>query len=470
MKPIIDISYYQKPADINYDVVSQNVSGVILRAAYGTGASAWGQGQDPCFNRHYEEFHSRGVPVGAYHYIVQYKTAQEQVDVMRQACAGKELKLGLWCDVEVEAGAELLTRSMVQAYMEKAESALGKFGIYTSASMWKRIMGGAYFTDRKLWVAHYGANSPTLPEGWTSWWLWQTDGTGTGRIEGYNKGIDLNRFFGTQEQWDAWIRQEPFAISLPPYCQRDERWKDEKLGTSSVTIGSYGCLITAMASVCSYFGKSTNPSVLNQDLIRVGGYVQDNLLSFSAIETIYPDVVVNWAYFMLTQSDVSLTDIDALLASGTPVIVQVDYRPLTPEIDQHWVTLIGKDSGGYLLVDPIDGATVNFSRYGVPESNIYRAVVYQGELQPPEEEEVLYKVRVVTGALNIRSGPSISYGKVGILYEGDEVDVLEERDGWLKLGVLRWICGNALYVEKVGMTDKEKLDTLWAWYEESHHG
>ncbi len=63
MKPIIDISYYQSPVAINYDLIASQVSGVILRAAYGK----W---KDTAFDRHYAEFTARGVPVGAYHYII----------------------------------------------------------------------------------------------------------------------------------------------------------------------------------------------------------------------------------------------------------------------------------------------------------------------------------------------------------------------------------------------------------------
>jgi hypothetical protein len=56
-----------------------------------------------------------------------------------------------------------------------------------------------------------------------------------------------------------------------------------------------------------------------------------------------------------------------------------------------------------------------------------------------------------------------------MLLYGALADVLEEQDSWLRIGVMRWISGNSLYVERVaGLTDKEKLDALWAWYEESH--
>ena len=36
MKPIIDISFWQDPDKINYDLLASQIDGVIIRAAYGT--------------------------------------------------------------------------------------------------------------------------------------------------------------------------------------------------------------------------------------------------------------------------------------------------------------------------------------------------------------------------------------------------------------------------------------------------
>jgi hypothetical protein len=41
MKPIIDMSYYQEPAEINYGVLVGQISGAIIRATY----SNWKDGQ-----------------------------------------------------------------------------------------------------------------------------------------------------------------------------------------------------------------------------------------------------------------------------------------------------------------------------------------------------------------------------------------------------------------------------------------
>lgn len=220
MKPIIDISNWQQPNAINYDLLAENISGAILRAAYGS----W---KDLSFDRHYEELSRRGVPLGAYQFIVQYRSAEEQANVLVSAIAGKHLEMGLWGDVEIENGAEKLTRAQVLSYYQKAESKLGKqLGIYTSYWMWQQIMGGVYLADHKLWVAHWTeGNKPLLPQGWTSWWLWQY--TSSGRLPGYGGRLDVSRFYGTYEQFNSWIHPEP-PVELPLEEKVQRLWQAHK--------------------------------------------------------------------------------------------------------------------------------------------------------------------------------------------------------------------------------------------------
>ena len=153
MKPIIDISFYQDPALINYDLLASQVSGVILRACY----SIY---KDTKFDRHYQEFTSRGVPVGAYHYIIGSASIQAQADAFNVAVGLKDMRLGCWIDVEDTRPGTRLYRQNVLEYAERQPD----MGIYTSKGAWATIMGGAYLTDRKLWVAHYTTNPyPLLP-------------------------------------------------------------------------------------------------------------------------------------------------------------------------------------------------------------------------------------------------------------------------------------------------------------------
>ena len=85
MKPIIDISFYQRPDAINYDLLAEQVGGVILRACYATY-------KDTAFERHYQEFTQRGVPVGAYHYIIGSQPIQAQADAFNLAVGLKDMR------------------------------------------------------------------------------------------------------------------------------------------------------------------------------------------------------------------------------------------------------------------------------------------------------------------------------------------------------------------------------------------
>jgi GH25 family lysozyme M1 (1,4-beta-N-acetylmuramidase) len=121
-KPIIDISYHQPPGAINYDQLAGAVDGVILRAAYGTGVPGKWQGTEPAFDRHYAEFTKRGIHLGVYHYIVEYEPIEKQVMLFLDAVRGKNLKLGYWCDVELEDGADRLTAKSVIGWMDGVEA------------------------------------------------------------------------------------------------------------------------------------------------------------------------------------------------------------------------------------------------------------------------------------------------------------------------------------------------------------
>jgi len=196
MKPIIDISFYQDPALINYDLLASQVSGVILRACY----SIY---KDTKFDRHYQEFTRRGVPVGAYHYIIGSASIQAQADAFNVAVGLKDMRLGCWIDVEDTRANTKLYRKNVLDYAALQPD----MGIYTSKGAWAAIMGGIYLNDRKLWVAHYTTNPyPLLPTGWDSWWLWQF--TSSGRLPGYAGNLDTNRFFGDDADFAAWIGGE----------------------------------------------------------------------------------------------------------------------------------------------------------------------------------------------------------------------------------------------------------------------
>lgn len=226
MKPILDISSWQNPKNINYDTLAAAISGVIIRATYGTRKDAY-------FEQHYAEFVKRGVPVGVYGFITEYMDVELQVAAFVQACAGKTFQLGYWGDVEAEAGAELLTLPTIRKWLTLADAKLGiRCGIYTSWWMWQQCANNSLdFGSRPLWVAHYGVNSPRLPSGWTNWVLHQFSSTTF--HPGYNYVLDTNRFNGDDAKYQAFIASNLGGVIPEPEPEPEPLW----IGTVTPEIG-----------------------------------------------------------------------------------------------------------------------------------------------------------------------------------------------------------------------------------------
>jgi GH25 family lysozyme M1 (1,4-beta-N-acetylmuramidase) len=215
---IIDISAWQDPAKINYEKIAEQVNGVILRGAYGI----W---KDTRFAQHYATFKRLGVPLGIYHYLVEYKSALEQAGIFYNIISGEgvidDFKLGVWCDVELELGAIPLTRKTVDTYINSLQGrGLSDIGMYSSRYYWDSIMKTDYYKNQKLWIANYSATSPALPAtgGWTKWWLWQY--TKYGVLDGYAGGLDTNHFWGTPADYNAWVGKvvvDPAEPRVPLY-------------------------------------------------------------------------------------------------------------------------------------------------------------------------------------------------------------------------------------------------------------
>ena len=214
MKPIVDISYWQSPDLIDYNKFAASISGAILRGVYGI----W---KDKHFDRHYQELYSRGVPIGTYHYIIGNYSGKSQAEIMKGAIVGKDLKLGIWNDVEDRNATTGLSASIVIDYQNNIENMTEKkAGIYTGVYAWSEIMGNlAYmFADRALWIAHYGVIAPSLPRygGWNKWLLWQM--SSSGRIDGYSNNIDIDLFNGSEEEYRKYFNLDEIipAPELPP--------------------------------------------------------------------------------------------------------------------------------------------------------------------------------------------------------------------------------------------------------------
>jgi hypothetical protein len=75
------------------------------------------------------------------------------------------------------------------------------------------------------------------------------------------------------------------AISrtYPMFKQCDPRWAKEQLGTSNNTICTAGCLISSASMALAGTGHKFNPSTLNKWLKSNEGYINGDLLVWTAI-------------------------------------------------------------------------------------------------------------------------------------------------------------------------------------------
>jgi hypothetical protein len=131
--------------------------------------------------------------------------------------------------------------------------------------------------------------------------------------------------------------------------QNDEKWKNTKLGNSSETIGGWGCLLTSVTMVLNGIGYNETPETVNEKMKKAGGF-QGAFFIPSVVPLIWP----NCAYRDMQPCESSpapIAQIDAAVAAGKPVILQVDWNKQTG-IQTHYVLIKEKKGNDYVLYDP----------------------------------------------------------------------------------------------------------------------
>lgn len=97
----------------------------------------------------------------------------------------------------------------------------------------------------------------------------------------------------------------------------------------------------------------------------------------------------------------------------------------------------------------------------VPGGFTYNAVDPLPLLITHEEGDLLFRIRVKVGALNVRSGPATTFNVLHSIKQGETHNVYEEKDGWVRIGVGRWCSGHETYVEKLDQTEDPSTPILF---------
>jgi uncharacterized protein YgiM (DUF1202 family) len=207
--------------------------------------------------------------------------------------------------------------------------------------------------------------------------------------------------------------------------QNDETWKKTPLGNSSETIGSWGCLLTSVTMMLNGIGYNETPVTANDKFKSAGGF-NGALFMPSFLPYVWP----NCAYHDMQSCEdypAPLAQIDAAVAAGKPVILQVDWNK-QQGIQTHFVLVKGKMGNDYLLYDPYkyggDGPdkdvllTTRYKFNGAKlESEISAVLWFDSYSTTPPEPPKIAKVPVPAEKyviyageddLSLRADPSVS--------------------------------------------------------------
>lgn len=157
------------------------------------------------------------------------------------------------------------------------------------------------------------------------------------------------------------------------FRQDDERWREDKLGTSKYTMRFSGCLVSCIASALSMeSGEEVTPGTLNRIFSDENVYDGAGNLQWEPLAGL-------GEYEVTVYESVSSDQIDACLEAGHFPIVRVGMYALG---NIHYVLIVGAEDGEYLCMDPLQDEVRKLSAYG---NRVY--VMRCVSLAEPAEEQ-----------------------------------------------------------------------------------
>jgi len=240
--------------------------------------------------------------------------------------------------------------------------------------------------------------------------------------------------------------------------QNDDKWKGTKLGNSTETIGGWGCLLTSVTMMLNGIGYSETPESVNDKMKNAGGFQ-----GAFFIPSVLPFVWPNCAYRDMQPCEsgpAPISQIDAAVAQGKPVILQVDWNKQAG-IQTHFVLVKEKKGDDYVLYDPYkyggDGPdkevllTTRYKYNGATLPQEISAVLWFDSYSsaPPEPPKVTkvpvpadkYVIYAAEDDLALRADPSVGGYLFKRMVNGTELICLEPKaTAKAKLGVNgQWI-------------------------------
>jgi len=184
----IDVSHYQGSVDWQ----QVQVAGIQFAFAKATEGITW---SDPEFATNWAGMKTAGILRGAYHFFEPDDDAAQQAEFFLQTVQLESGDLPPALDVETAAATSAELWQGVQTWLEQVAAATGTTPIlYMSPDFADDNDVPSSLAAYPLWVADYGVEQPTLPQGWTTWLLWQSSEDGT--VAGIDGAVDLDEANG----------------------------------------------------------------------------------------------------------------------------------------------------------------------------------------------------------------------------------------------------------------------------------
>lgn len=256
----IDVSSWQ--GDIDWEKVKNSgVEFAIIRTGYGRGAS---NQVDTKFKQNIKGAKEAKIKVGCYH----YSYAESPEDAVNEAefclsiLGGEGLDLPVYYDIEDSSisskhDKEVRTQMCI-SFCSKIQQAGYRAGVYSNKNWFDNYINYDELKNRyTLWLAHYGAQNPSLDCD-----IWQY--SSTGKIDGISGNADLNYMF--KDLSEEFIEDKTTGSDMP-----DPNAKSGKVTATYYTVKPGDTL----SKIASSFGTTYQylaeiNSIQNPDLIHPG--------------------------------------------------------------------------------------------------------------------------------------------------------------------------------------------------------
>ena len=163
--------------------------------------------------------------------------------------------------------------------------------------------------------------------------------------------------------------------------QTDPKWSSIKVGNSSGTLGSIGCLITSISiliekSGCNTMIKPFNPGTFLEALNKNNGFDGNGNLQYAAVTKAVPAFkYVGNQNLRGKSKEEKLSIIKQYLDSGYYLTAEVKGAT---KGSQHWVAVTNVDGNSVIMVDPGSNQTIMWNAYNYEKTTQFNYFKVEG--------------------------------------------------------------------------------------------